>query len=919
MKKLMTILAVLTLVVMACSSPTGSDPIVPSGPEPVPVSSVTVTPPTVSSLGVGASIQLSAAISPPNAADKSITWSSANTGIATVDSDGNVTAVAAGTTTISATSANGISGAAQITVVVAATAATGVVVSPASLSLIVGNSAQLSAAVEPEKVSNRNVTWSSSGTTVATVDSNGMVTAISAGTATITARSVLTDTVTGACMVTVSEPTPDVILISSITLNKTSLNLTPPSGSETLTATVLPENASNKTITWSSSNPSVATVGEDTGEVTAVAVGTTEIRATAADGSGVTAICNVTVGIPVTGVTLDQTNLELNAGDERQLTAAITPDNATNKAVTWQSSAPSVAAVDTTGKVTAKATGTAIITVTTIDREQTATCTVIVPDPNVRQKLDDGIDQLVDGHYEAAIASFETAFNMDHEGSSTYVESVVYSSLGKLSSILKEESFRALVAGRLGVVDYPATLDEIFTKNWLAEYAENIKTFYPCPPYYQSFYEWLPENYYGYTDFGEPGWYLVSFVPYAVTATFQSPNFNWPATVGLVDSEFAPGFEAPAWFSGDGSFYQDNLVDMGDRTLKSIVLQEYLFFANLLERNTNGLNELLDEVLSSVFGEAFTSVDSRIKTLDYTLHATLDAEVIEAFELDTIFEGDDIYIGKAELKVLISSLKLIKASLEWLASYNWETDLSYFKGDFGREDAYIEGLFEELKDIDPDDLPLRNNFLKEKGNASVRMNRSKADYRGALGDLIEAWDSIYRSGDIPQAVRDILNDYNWIKDGLTKLDAAINSGATFNVPEELPDGALSAWPVISSSTAAFGVHFTNFFTPGYLGIDNLIANNSTMPQFFSEEDVEITSSSASVAKDFFENLFDTEGNVYVKVDYTNLQNTFPGLLDLPDGSEYINIDRHVAALLYFHYKGWTIPDDWKEDFGVEDH
>ena len=85
--------------------------------------------------------------------------------------------------------------------------------------------------------------------------------------------------------------------------------------------------------------------------------------------------------VSVTGVTLDKTTLSLEVGDTAQLTATVAPDNATNKGVTWNSSAPGVATVDTSGKVTAVSVGTATITVTTKDGEKTATCTVTVEKP----------------------------------------------------------------------------------------------------------------------------------------------------------------------------------------------------------------------------------------------------------------------------------------------------------------------------------------------------------------------------------------------------------------------------------------------------------------------------------------------------------------------------------------------------------
>ena len=177
------------------------------------------------------------------------------------------------------------------------------------------------------------------------------------------------------------------IHVTSVSLDKTSLELTE-GGTGTLIATVEPNNATNRNVTWESSNTSVATVDAN-GLVTAVSAGTATITATA---DGKSATCTVTVTaatVPVTGVTMNKTSTSLYVGDTETLTATVAPDNATNRAVTWASSNPSVAKVEN-GVVTALACGTAVITATTQDGNHTATCAVTVrPDippanPNYR-------------------------------------------------------------------------------------------------------------------------------------------------------------------------------------------------------------------------------------------------------------------------------------------------------------------------------------------------------------------------------------------------------------------------------------------------------------------------------------------------------------------------------------------------------
>ena len=156
--------------------------------------------------------------------------------------------------------------------------------------------------------------------------------------------------------VTVPAPT---VAVTGVSLNKTSLSFTGTGSSQTLTATVSPSNATNKTLTWSSSNTSVATVSN--GVVKAVGFGTATI--TAKSNNGKTASCKVTVNpIAVTGVILNKSSLNfIGTGSSQTLTATVSPSNATNKTLTWSSSNTSVATVSN-GVVKAVGFGTATIT-----------------------------------------------------------------------------------------------------------------------------------------------------------------------------------------------------------------------------------------------------------------------------------------------------------------------------------------------------------------------------------------------------------------------------------------------------------------------------------------------------------------------------------------------------------------------------
>ena len=232
---------------------------------------------------------------------------------------------------------------------------------PTSLVLVEGNSQQLTATVLPTFASTKDIEWSSSAPDIATVSATGLVTALKSGNCVITAAAVDGSGVTATCPVTVTENP-----VTSVTLNRSTATL---KATETvqLSGSVLPANASNKNLVWTTSDENIATVSES-GLVTAVAVGEVTITATSQSTPDISATCRVSVvPPPVASITLSQTSVSLKATETVSLTATVAPETATVKDVTWTSDNPKVATVDENGVITAVAVGEAVITATATD------------------------------------------------------------------------------------------------------------------------------------------------------------------------------------------------------------------------------------------------------------------------------------------------------------------------------------------------------------------------------------------------------------------------------------------------------------------------------------------------------------------------------------------------------------------------
>ncbi|MCY3774034.1 MAG: Ig-like domain-containing protein [Gemmatimonadetes bacterium] len=367
------------------TSPTPSTPTPPPAPPPAPVATgITVTPSSHTLATIGATVQLTATVRDQNnnpMSGQTVTWTSANTAVATVSGNGLVTAVSNGTSQITAHSGNA-SGTASITV--AEPVPTRITVAPSSHTLeAIGSTVQLTATVRDQRnniMSGQSVTWSSGDEAVATVSGAGLVTAVGNGMVEITAKS---GSLSASASITVTTP-----VATSITIEPASHTLEAIGATVQLMATVRDQSNNVMTdvaVTWSSSDETVATV-DDQGLVTAVGNGMAEITAQAGDAMGTAAIivsqvpANISIEVDAEATTLTE------IGQTLQLMVSVSDANdeaIAEPVVSWMSSDETVVTVDEDGLVEAVGDGTAEITAASGDVSDMVSITVMVPDPEI--------------------------------------------------------------------------------------------------------------------------------------------------------------------------------------------------------------------------------------------------------------------------------------------------------------------------------------------------------------------------------------------------------------------------------------------------------------------------------------------------------------------------------------------------------
>lgn len=336
---------------------------------------------TSATIYTGGSLLLNAIVTDPT---QPVLWSSDSISVATVDSNGLIKGIRPGIATITAKQTiNGVVKSATCLITVQQTVSS-IRLNPNDITIPINGYYTLHALITPANLSGVTLNWKSSNNNIVTiVESSPLsvtIRGVSGGHAVISGINE-DNVVVGFCHVHVRQP------VTSIKLSETDVVLDTNTKKLQLRASAYPENALNKKVNWSSTNDTVARVDEN-GLVTILSAGTASIIATSDDDSTVREVCNLSIKIPIATITIDEKEATMLVGQIKRISYLVLPQEATNSKVAWTSTNKAVADVDATGKITAKAVGTAVIILSSIDGGQSVYCTITVREVATGVKLD---------------------------------------------------------------------------------------------------------------------------------------------------------------------------------------------------------------------------------------------------------------------------------------------------------------------------------------------------------------------------------------------------------------------------------------------------------------------------------------------------------------------------------------------------
>lgn len=449
--------------------------------------------------------------------------------------------------------------------------------------------------------------------------------------------------------------------------------------------------------------------------------------------------------------------------------------------------------------------------------------------------LNEGIDLLFDQNYDEGIAKIKEAYNKEQND-----ETKLYYALAEIATISTDSSVSNIMKNNFGVKNYPSTLNALINGEWLKEYKRGVyedvytvseapadETYY-CVKVSGDRCDWnsdgeecwikalLDENNEWISCYAtdlhcvknvrldETGKYLVSVyslpenvrVQIDSTKKYRCSYDHRKRVLSDYDSSKFPEFNVPEWLKNSDR-YKESLI----KSTQTSATTSLLLWGNLVECNPTGANGLIDNILK-IFDGKFENAKKLAASISEG-NVLVPSKVISALGLEEVLGDSSVYVGKAELNVLISSMQILKGTFQWLSSYDLSANIASAKEFFG-ENPDEWGFFRKLANTNS--LKIRN---------AGAMETSKKTFIEAIEILENSYNYLVSSASsYPQAAKDEVARYgNVVLAAAEDLNKCLKNDGIFYIPNENPFETLN-WNA-SSSGNSFGIDMGKLFTAGY--------------------------------------------------------------------------------------------------------
>lgn len=468
--------------------------------------------------------------------------------------------------------------------------------------------------------------------------------------------------------------------------------------------------------------------------------------------------------------------------------------------------------------------------------EGTLSVTIKASSKPYKNLLNEGIDLLLEQKYDEGVAKIKEAYNKEQND-----ETKLYYALAEIATISTDSSVSNIMKNNFGVKNYPSTLNALINGEWLKEYKrgvyEDVYTVSEAPAD-ETYYcvkvsgdrcdwnsdgeecwikalldedkEWIScwatdLNCVKNVRLDETGKYLVSVysLPENVRAQITDSTKKYKCSYDHEkrvltdsDSEKFPDFNVPEWLRNSDR-YKESLI----KSTQTSATTSLLLLGNLVDCNPNGANGLIDNILK-IFDVKFENAKKLADSISEG-NVIVPSKLISALGLEEVLGDSSVYVGKAELNVLISSMQILKGTFQWLSSYDLSANIASAKDFFG-ENPDEWGFFRKLANTNS--LKIRN---------AGAMETSKKTFIEAIEILENSYNYLVSSASsYPQAAKDEVARYgNVVLAAAEDLNKCLKNGGIFYIPNENPFETLN-WNA-SSSGNSFGIDMGKLFTAGY--------------------------------------------------------------------------------------------------------